>query len=160
MKFNKSFLALAAVGLLAVTVSCGGKASTPGVTEEAGSVANVENLDSTMIKVKDGLVIPEGVPVVIDFNATWCGPCQNYAPIFHSVAESEQYAGKVVFLSIDTDQYPEIANRYEIQSIPTTVFVLPGGGVMGKEGGVLQKQQLETYINQLLEQVAGEGDAI
>ena len=160
MKLRNLITIFTFAGLLAITAACGGKPKTPGLTKEAGSVATVQELDTAGIQIKDGIIIPKEMPVVVDFNATWCGPCKQYSPIFHEVADSSLYAGNVIFLSIDVDEHPEIANKYEVMNIPCTVFILPGGGVMGKEVGVLTAERLESYVNQLMAQSAGEGNAI
>ena len=67
------------------------------------------------------------VPTVVDFNATWCGPCRYLAPSFDKAAEA--YKGKVRFVSIDVDKYRQTANAYGIQSIPTLMIMLPDGTV-------------------------------
>ena len=162
MKKHKFIAGFALAAILSLTISCGqSKASSSNgqeTQEPIEAVMEIENLDASKIKIVDGLIIPEGIPVVVDFNATWCGPCHQYAPIYHSVAE--KFTGKAIFLSIDVDQHPEIANRYDVKSIPFTAFILPGGGVMGTEVGVLRESALQTFVLQLLSQVAGEGDAI
>lgn len=153
--------AIAILVILTMMAACGGKPKTPGVAnKEAGPVAGVEDLDTAYIKVVDGIIMPNSLPVVVDFNATWCPPCKKYGPIYEEVADSSMYTGKVVFLSIDVDKHPEIANRYEIMNIPCTVFILPGGAVFGKEVGLLSQEKLMDFVNQLIEQSAGEGNAI
>lgn len=71
-------------------------------------------------------------PTVIDFNATWCGPCRMFAPAFDKVAE--EYMTKVDFYSIDTDQYPQTSNAFGIRSIPTIVFITPDGKMESHTG--------------------------
>ncbi len=71
-------------------------------------------------------------PTVIDFNATWCGPCRLFGPAFDKVAE--KYSNKVDFYSIDTDVYPETATAFSIQAIPTVTFILPDGTVQTHVG--------------------------
>lgn len=71
-------------------------------------------------------------PLIIDFNATWCGPCRMFTPVFDEVAN--KYAGKVDFISIDTDKYPQTAQAFAIQAIPTIVFILPDGTVESHTG--------------------------
>jgi len=65
--------------------------------------------------------------VVIDFNATWCGPCKQFAPAFDAVAA--RYTRQAEFISIDIDRCPQTANAFGIQAIPTVMFIYPDGTV-------------------------------
>ena len=60
------------------------------------------------------------VPVLVDFYATWCGPCQMMSPILEQVGT--QMRSRVQVVKIDTDKYPGIASKYGIQSLPTLVL--------------------------------------
>lgn len=62
--------------------------------------------------------------VVVDFFATWCGPCKMIAPMVEKF--SEQYAEGAIFLKVDVDQLPELAQRYEISAMPTLAFIKNG----------------------------------
>lgn len=157
---KKLFLLGALAVLFSVTTACGAKTS-PSNEGEGGSknaVVTLQSVDKKNLRVVDGLLIPEGMPCIVDFYATWCGPCKVYSPTFHEVAA--QYEGQAIFISIDVDANPEIANKYEIQSIPSTVFILPGGGVMGKQTGIIPKDTLVSFVNQLMASNAGDGMGI
>ncbi|XP_055345315.1 thioredoxin-2-like [Paramacrobiotus metropolitanus] len=82
--------------------------------------------------------------VVLDFHATWCGPCRNIAPKF------EEFANKydAVFLKVDVDEAEEIASTYEITSMPTFVFVKNGKKVDSFSGADVNK--LEQTIKKNL----------
>lgn len=67
-----------------------------------------------------------GTPAFVDFYAVWCGPCQQAAPIVEELAG--EYAGKVFVAKVDTDESPELAERFGIRSIPTTIVLKPEGG--------------------------------
>jgi thioredoxin 1 len=82
-------------------------------------------------------------PVLIDFNATWCGPCKTMKPIVKELAK--KYEGKVYFVSLDTDKYPDVANQYAISSIPTFVLVQNGQNLWTSEGS-LPKEMLEEPL--------------
>lgn len=99
-------------------------------------------------RIEKNMIISNNLPVVVDFYADWCGPCKMFAPTFHAAAE--KYAGQAIFLSINVDENPEIARTYEINSIPSTVFIQTGGGVLGKQVGLMNAEQLDSYINQLI----------
>ena len=61
---------------------------------------------------------------VVDFNATWCGPCKMLAPILEAV--SEEMAGQVSFYALDVDDNPDVAAEYRVQSIPCLVLMKRG----------------------------------
>ncbi len=63
------------------------------------------------------------LPIVIDFNATWCGPCKQFGPVFHKVAA--EYQGKANFASADVDVCKKLADQFKIGSIPAVVIVYP-----------------------------------
>src|SRR5918999_2560447 len=63
-------------------------------------------------------------PVMVDFWAVWCGPCQMVAPVVDELAS--EYAGKLKVMKLNTDENPEIAGRYQVMSIPTIVFFKNG----------------------------------
>lgn len=110
-------------------------------------------LDNPQFKIVDHIIISDNLPVVVDFYADWCGPCKAFAPIFHAAAE--KYEGQAVFVSINVDTYPEIANAYRVSSIPTTVFLQTGGGELGRQIGLMNAETLDDYINQLVATAAG-----
>lgn len=133
-------------------------ASEAAAGEAAADNAVITGVNSNQFRVVDNLLISDTLPIVIDFNATWCGPCRQFAPIFDSVAE--KYHGQALFVSIDTDKYPEIANAYRISAIPTVAFIMPGGAEMGRQQGLMPEQMFIDYVNQLITTSAGEDGSI
>jgi len=87
------------------------------------------------------------VPCVIDFYATWCGPCKRVAPIMEDLAG--QYNGKIRVYKIDTDKEPELAKAFNITSIPAVLFV-PMKGQPQMNVGAMQKADYEKIINEFL----------
>lgn len=85
---------------------------------------------------KDGLVL-------IDFFATWCGPCKMLSPVIEQVA-NEHPELKVV--KVDVDEAPALAARYDVQAIPS-LFLLKNGERVNKGMGYMNKNQLENFIN-------------
>lgn len=86
-------------------------------------------------------------PVLVDFFAVWCGPCQIQAPIIEELAK--EYQGKVKVLSLDVDQSPKIAGDYQIFSIPTLVLFKDGKEVerlTGLQQKVVLKEKLDKLI--------------
>lgn len=94
-------------------------------------------------------VLKSPQPVMVDFWAVWCGPCQMVAPIIEELAQ--EYAGKLKVVKLNTDEAPEIAGRYQIMSIPTIIFFKDGQPVE-KLIGARPKQQFKQVIDSLLAQ--------
>ncbi|KAK8101133.1 uncharacterized protein PG998_007459 [Apiospora kogelbergensis] len=63
---------------------------------------------------------------VIDFHATWCGPCKAMAPLFEQHAAQHATSGRIAFAKVDIDAVPDVAARYRITTIPTFLFVKDG----------------------------------
>lgn len=114
-----------------------GNASTQSESESPVAEAGAkDDASSNILTPKDDAQIRPGMkvarPTVIDFNATWCGPCRLFAPAFDKAAE--KYGKKVDFYSIDTDKYPQTATSFSISAIPTVVFMMPDGTVQTHVG--------------------------
>ncbi|MEZ4799951.1 MAG: thioredoxin [Flavobacteriales bacterium] len=90
-----------------------------------------------------GKLMESGDPILIDFNATWCGPCKMMKPIVEELAA--EYEGKVTFVSLDTDKYPQYAQQFGVTSIPMFVVYEKGEVQWGSEG-TLPKQMLEEPL--------------
>ena len=87
------------------------------------------------------------VPCVIDFYATWCGPCKRLAPIMEELAED--YCEEVIFYKVDTDKERELAYIFGIRSIPS-ILLIPVNGRPQMIQGLMPKQTLEQAIFQVL----------
>ena len=88
--------------------------------------------------VKDGIVL-------IDFWASWCGPCRQFAPVFERVSERNEDA---VFAKVDTEAEPDLAQMYGITAIPTLVVYRDGIPVFGQPGA-LREADLEDILKQV-----------
>ncbi len=85
--------------------------------------------------------------IMIDFWAVWCGPCRIVAPTVEEL--SKEYAGKVKFMKLNTDDNPEIATKYKIMGIPTLMFFKDGQKV-DQIVGAVPKLHLKAKIDSLL----------
>ena len=89
------------------------------------------------VEKSDGLTI-------VDFWATWCGPCRMIAPILDQLAV--EYDGKVKVAKLDVDQNPAITQKYTIQAMPTLMIFKGGKKVAERVGALTQKKQLQDWI--------------
>lgn len=94
-------------------------------------------------EISDKLVM-NGKPTIIDFNATWCGPCRQMAPIFHKLAK--EFGKDFNFVSIDVDKNPELAQKYNVQSIPAFVFLNDEGKEANRIVGAVPENELREEL--------------
>jgi len=90
----------------------------------------------------DDIVGAARVPVLVDFWAPWCGPCRTVAPEVKKAAHN--LAGKAIVLKVDTDALGDLAQRYQIQSIPNFA-VFSGGRLVRQRAGAIDHRQLERW---------------
>ncbi len=81
------------------------------------------------------------LPVLVDFYAPWCGPCQLMAPILEQVAA--QVRDKVQIVKINTDQYPQVASQYQVRALPTFILFRHGQPIDRFEGAIPADQLLD-----------------
>jgi thioredoxin 1 len=104
----------------------------------AGNIVELtdENFDAEVLK--------STVPVLVDFTATWCGPCKALAPIVEGLAG--EAAGKYKVAKLDIDDAAGTARKYRVMSVPT-ILIFKGGEVKGQHVGMTNKDTLLKLIN-------------
>ena len=88
-------------------------------------------------------VIKNKQPVLVDFHATWCGPCKQMAPELLKFAR--QNTGKLRVIKIDIDKNPALASQYQIQGVPTLVL-FKEGKVLWRQSGAMSSSQLSSFL--------------
>ena len=89
-------------------------------------------------------VLNSELQVLVDFFATWCGPCKMLAPVIAEI--SERYEGKVKVGKVNVDEENELAMKYQISSIPTLVL-FKDGKIINIKVGLSSKSEIENMIN-------------
>lgn len=104
-----------------------------------------------MIELRDEIfeetVLNSMIPVIVDFSATWCGPCKKVAPIIEKIGED--YAGKVLVVKCDVEECPGTSAKFGIMNVPTVLF-FKGGQVVDKNVGAAPERVFVEKIEKLL----------
>lgn len=106
---------------------------------------------SDLLNVNDGNfeaeVLNSDLPVLVDFSAAWCGPCQRLKPIVEEL--STEYKGRVKVAHVDIDEAQNTASRFSVMSVPTLKFI-KGGEVVDEAIGLMSKSDLAGRLDKLL----------
>lgn len=92
-------------------------------------------------------ILSEGLPVMVDFWAPWCGPCRRVSPIVEELAG--EYEGKIRICKCNVDENDAIPMKYSIRNIPTILF-FKNGELVDRLVGAVPKQEIEDKIKSLL----------
>jgi thioredoxin 1 len=96
------------------------------------------------------VVLKSTLPVIVDFWAPWCGPCRMVAPILDKIAGEQ--SDKLIVAKVNTDENNQWAMKYDVQGIPTMLFVA-NGQVVHKQVGALPEAMLRQVVDAFLKQV-------
>ena len=149
----KKFIVPFALGLLLILSNCQA-GNSPKISANSNSSDKVIEMTDNIFKEKifnyetNKTWKFEGtLPVIIDFYATWCGPCRVLSPLVEEVAK--KYDGKILVYRVDTDKEPKLAQSMGIQSLPTLLFI-PVKGQPRSTVGSIPRETLEKAVNEVL----------
>ncbi len=104
----------------------------------------------------ESTVLESDLPVIVDFWAPWCGPCRMVAPILEKIAED--YSGQLIVAKVNTDEHAQYAQRFNVQGIPTMLFVADGQ-VAHQQVGALPEPYLRDMVDEFLSVVEEQATA-
>jgi putative thioredoxin len=133
-----------------------GAPSAPGGMGGSAPVADAVINGTTQTFVEDVIEASMKQPVVVDFWATWCGPCKTLGPIIEKVVRDTKGAVKLV--KIDVDRNPELAQQLRIQSIPA-VYAFSGGRPVDGFVGALPESQVKSFVQKIAAGAGGDDAA-
>jgi len=101
-----------------------------------------------VLEITDIKQIPQDKKVLIDFHATWCGPCKKIAPAFIALSEDAKYKDSIVFLKVDVDEAEKIAESFNISELPTFLFLNNGNEYKQISGANINeiKKTLDNFL--------------
>ena len=150
--YKTAFIAMASLVMLAACGNAGAKTNATGVKDEKGKAVTELDSESFNSKVYD-MTLDETIylgdkPSIVDFTATWVGPCQRIAPILESLAK--EYDGKIVVYKVDVDKERELAKAFNVSSIPAVMFIPLGPGkpvmTVGSRDAATFRKEIETIL--------------
>ena len=159
----RNFMLIVASLLMIITVTaCGGSSgktsgsvvsTTSDVVETQSSVPADEAVSDSLTQGQENEAQAEDAKsdkklVVLDFFATWCGPCKAMAPAMEQM--EKKYAGNIEFRKIDVDQEPELAQQYNITGVPTIVVLSADGKILDSTVGLQTVDELDKMFSALL----------
>jgi thioredoxin 1 len=132
------FLAIAGVGFFLMSQS--GVPGLPGGGHTQGRITVAT--EGTF----NELVLSSSRPVLVDFSATWCGPCRRLEPVLEELASD--FAGRASLVKVDIDQCPNLAKQYQVRGVPYLIC-FKGGQEVSRHAGALPKEQLAGMLASL-----------
>ncbi len=109
----------------------------------------------TMIELTDktfkDAISTKDVPVLVDFYASWCGPCNMLSPVLDELSKDPDFKGKVTFAKVSTEDYPEYAQQFSVQGIPCLILAKNGKEV-SRIVGFAPKPVMKAKIQSILKE--------
>jgi thioredoxin 1 len=139
----KTSQSLAVILLCSISLTGCRQAEEVAVSKEATSTTRAQGVIHVSSATQFDDILKDNENVLVDFYATWCGPCKRLGPVIDELAKEINH---VTFVKIDVDQANAISSRYGVRSIPTIIFFKNGNKVK-QETGFKSKNDLRNLIN-------------
>lgn len=138
------FLMCIAVGIMLMISanSCDNKKKAETQSSSQSESSEKKQLDNSKSNASDKLVL-------IDFYATWCGPCKAMAPVMEKM--EEKYGDRIEFRKVDVDQNEELALKYKVESIPNIVILSPDDEVLENIIGYRDADDMDEILSKVLD---------
>ena len=145
--------AIGAISAIMLFAACGNAgAQNENKNENQEKAVKELNADSFTEKVynmnSEDLVYLGDKPAIVDFTASWCGPCQRITPVFEELAK--EYAGQIVVYKVDVDKEKGLAQAFNVSSIPAVLYIPVGGDEPVMTVGARGKERFKEEIRTLL----------
>ena len=137
---STAIVCVAAAGIVAMGLAAG---CSQAATAEKGHITE----EITTAEQYDAKIVGADKPVLVDFYATWCGPCQQLAPVLSEL--EKKYAGRINFYRIDVDKAKDLSSAHGIKALPTLLFY-KDGEVVKRLVGYQSKDSLTRLLDSLL----------
>lgn len=162
MNALKVFSIAAATAAIVLMTACGGKNKPGNAAEQLmpdnkefeqaeASMEKVESSEGKPIELGENDILefdgPIPAPVVVDFSASWCGPCRQMHPVFDKLAK--KYHGQVRFIYVDIDKAPQLAKQYGVEAVPTLLFVDTKGQIH-RQVGAMSEEEMEGSVQAVI----------
>ncbi len=158
MKIKSILCSLAAGMLVMGMTACGSKSgSTEDAEKKDSTEVSKDNAKDAVIEVtaenqEEILMLTNEMdspvkPAIVDFGATWCGPCQQFKPTFHAIAA--KYKDQIDFYAVDVDVCEDLAKHFQVESVPTIIFA-KDGAIVNTQVGAMSEEEFETLVKSLL----------
>ncbi len=153
--YNAAAMALCAMMMLAACGNAGAQnenkkeKKAPETKEKAVKELNTEQFKAKVFDItSENMVYLGDKPAIVDFNATWCGPCQRIAPILEELAV--EYGDKIVIYKVDVDKNKELAKAFNVSSIPAVLYIPAANKepvmTIGSRNKDKFKEEIETIL--------------
>jgi len=139
--------------ILGISMTTGACKPSPGngtTASQATETATETTAGNSAVEhwTSDKKITPDsGMPVIIDFNAAWCGPCRMFKPVFERIAL--KYADKARFISVNVDNCPNAATQFSVQAIPQ-ISILYSDGRVENSTGYMDDTELDALVSHAL----------
>lgn len=143
----KRFIAITTLVLLTIGAFASSNNNNPKPNSKAVELTSEEFCKLVYDIKSENPTYLGGLPAIVDFNATWCGPCRKVAPILEELAA--EYAGQIVIYKVDVDKCPDVSDAFSINSIPAILYIpLEGDPHMsvGSRGKDQFKEEIQTIL--------------